>query len=40
VLSVDGGLTIVAPPFWADTTGDLHAAVYGEQSEPGDQQDG
>ncbi|WP_308464984.1 SDR family oxidoreductase [Rathayibacter soli] len=33
VLSVDGGLTIVAPPFWADTTGDLHAAVYGESDE-------
>jgi enoyl-[acyl-carrier protein] reductase III len=29
VLTVDGGLTVVAPPFWADTTGDLHAAVYG-----------
>ncbi len=27
ILSVDGGLTIVAPPFWADTTGDLRAAV-------------
>jgi NAD(P)-dependent dehydrogenase (short-subunit alcohol dehydrogenase family) len=33
VLSVDGGLTIVAPPFWADTTGDLRAAVYGDSSE-------
>jgi NAD(P)-dependent dehydrogenase (short-subunit alcohol dehydrogenase family) len=33
VLSVDGGLTIVAPPLWADTTGDLHAAVYGDASE-------
>jgi enoyl-[acyl-carrier protein] reductase III len=30
VLTVDGGLTVVAPPFWADTTGDLHAAVFGE----------
>jgi enoyl-[acyl-carrier protein] reductase III len=30
VLCVDGGLTIVAPPFWADTTGQLHAAVYGD----------
>jgi NAD(P)-dependent dehydrogenase (short-subunit alcohol dehydrogenase family) len=29
-LSVDGGLTIVAPPFWADTTGELRAAVYGD----------
>lgn len=29
-LTVDGGLTVVAPPFWADTTGELHAAVYGE----------
>lgn len=30
VLTVDGGLTIIAPPFWADTTGELHAAVYGD----------
>lgn len=30
VLSVDGGLTVVAPPFWADTSGDLRAAVFGE----------
>jgi NAD(P)-dependent dehydrogenase (short-subunit alcohol dehydrogenase family) len=30
VLQVDGGLTIVAPPFWADTTGDLREAVLGE----------
>jgi NAD(P)-dependent dehydrogenase (short-subunit alcohol dehydrogenase family) len=30
VLSVDGGLTIVSPPFWADTTGDLRAAVLGD----------
>ncbi len=29
VLTVDGGLTVVAPPFWADTTGELRAAVYG-----------
>jgi len=29
VLTVDGGLTIIAPPFWSDTTGDLHDAVYG-----------
>jgi 3-oxoacyl-[acyl-carrier protein] reductase/enoyl-[acyl-carrier protein] reductase III len=29
VLSVDGGLTIIAPPFWSDTTGDLRAAVFG-----------
>jgi 3-oxoacyl-[acyl-carrier protein] reductase/enoyl-[acyl-carrier protein] reductase III len=28
-LTVDGGLTVVAPPFWADTTGELRAAVYG-----------
>ncbi|MFB2584504.1 SDR family oxidoreductase [Herbiconiux liukaitaii] len=27
VLTVDGGLTVVAPPFWSDTTGDLRAAV-------------
>ncbi len=29
VLTVDGGLTVVAPPYWADTTGDLRAAVLG-----------
>jgi len=29
VLMVDGGLTVVAPPFWSDTTGDLRAAVLG-----------
>ncbi|GAA2244221.1 SDR family oxidoreductase [Herbiconiux moechotypicola] len=29
VLSVDGGLTVVAPPYWADTTGELRAAVFG-----------
>lgn len=29
-LSVDGGLTVVAPPFWADTTGELHDAVLGD----------
>ncbi|HEY0259342.1 MAG TPA: SDR family oxidoreductase [Lacisediminihabitans sp.] len=29
VLTVDGGLTVVAPPFWVDTTGDLHDAVFG-----------
>jgi NAD(P)-dependent dehydrogenase (short-subunit alcohol dehydrogenase family) len=28
-LTVDGGLTVVAPPFWADTTGDLRASVFG-----------
>jgi 3-oxoacyl-[acyl-carrier protein] reductase/enoyl-[acyl-carrier protein] reductase III len=28
-LTVDGGLTVIAPPFWADTTGELRAAVYG-----------
>lgn len=33
VLSVDGGLTIVAPPFWADTTGELRSAVYGDESD-------
>lgn len=26
-LSVDGGLTVVTPPFWADTSGDLRSAV-------------
>ncbi|WP_022881103.1 SDR family oxidoreductase [Gryllotalpicola ginsengisoli] len=30
VLTVDGGLTIIAPPFWSDTTGELRAAVFGE----------
>jgi len=30
VLTVDGGLTVVAPPYWSDTTGDLRAAVLGE----------
>jgi len=30
VLTVDGGLTIVAPPFWSDTTGELHDAVFGD----------
>jgi enoyl-[acyl-carrier protein] reductase III len=29
-LTVDGGLTVIAPPFWNDTTGDLRAAVYGD----------
>lgn len=29
-LTVDGGLTVVAPPFWADTTGELRAAVLGD----------
>ncbi len=28
VLTVDGGLTIIAPPFWSDTTGALHDAVF------------
>ena len=28
-LSVDGGLTVVAPPFWADTTAPLRDAVFG-----------
>jgi enoyl-[acyl-carrier protein] reductase III len=27
VLSVDGGLTVIAPPFWADTTSPLREAV-------------
>ncbi|AOX64633.1 short-chain dehydrogenase [Curtobacterium sp. BH-2-1-1] len=27
VLSVDGGLTVIAPPFWADTTSPLRDAV-------------
>ncbi len=26
-LSVDGGLTVIAPPFWADTTSPLRDAV-------------
>ncbi len=26
---VDGGLTVVAPPFWADTSGELRDAVHG-----------
>jgi NAD(P)-dependent dehydrogenase (short-subunit alcohol dehydrogenase family) len=34
-LSVDGGLTVVAPPFWSDTTGDLHAAVFGTDADSG-----
>jgi NAD(P)-dependent dehydrogenase (short-subunit alcohol dehydrogenase family) len=34
-LTVDGGLTVVAPPFWADTTGELREAVYG-QTQRGD----
>lgn len=32
VLNIDGGLSVIAPPFWSDTTGDLHAAVYGEDA--------
>jgi enoyl-[acyl-carrier protein] reductase III len=32
-LSVDGGLTIVAPPFWADTTSPLRDAVLGGSDE-------
>lgn len=28
VLSVDGGLTVIAPPFWSDTTAPLHDAVF------------
>ncbi|ARJ05894.1 3-ketoacyl-ACP reductase [Cnuibacter physcomitrellae] len=34
VISVDGGLTVVAPPFWADTTGDLRAAVMLDRPDP------
>ena len=34
VLTVDGGLTVVAPPYWADTTGDLRAAVLGHPDVP------
>lgn len=30
-LVVDGGLTIISPPFWNETTGDLHAAVFGDE---------
>ncbi|KQO60205.1 SDR family oxidoreductase [Curtobacterium sp. Leaf261] len=30
VLAVDGGLTVVAPPFWADTTPPLRDAVLSE----------
>lgn len=39
VLTVDGGLTVVAPPFWSDTTGSLRAAVFGDESgdDPGDE---
>jgi NAD(P)-dependent dehydrogenase (short-subunit alcohol dehydrogenase family) len=29
-LVVDGGLTVVAPPFWSDTSGGLREAVLGE----------
>ena len=29
-ITVDGGLTVVAPPFWSDTSGELRAAVYGD----------
>ncbi|MGN6197365.1 SDR family oxidoreductase [Humibacter sp.] len=32
IITVDGGLTVVAPPFWADTSGELRAAVYGAES--------
>ncbi|GAB3802230.1 enoyl-[acyl-carrier-protein] reductase FabL [Humibacter antri] len=35
VITVDGGLTVVAPPFWADTSGDLRAAVYGSEDAAG-----
>ncbi|TAJ49515.1 MAG: SDR family oxidoreductase [Herbiconiux sp.] len=34
VLTVDGGLTVVAPPYWADTTGALRAAVLGLPDAP------
>lgn len=30
VLAVDGGLTVVAPPFWTETTGDLRRTVFGD----------
>ncbi|WP_022899769.1 SDR family oxidoreductase [Humibacter albus] len=29
-ITVDGGLTVVAPPYWADTSGELRAAVFGD----------
>jgi len=35
ILSVDGGITVVAPPFWSDTTSPLRDAVL-----PGDDADG
>ena len=31
VIAVDGGLTTVAPPFWSETSGDLRAAVHGDE---------
>jgi enoyl-[acyl-carrier protein] reductase III len=33
VLTVDGGLTVVAPPFWADTTSPLREAVLPPESD-------
>lgn len=38
VLSVDGGLTVAAPPYWADTTSPLLEAVMPE--EPGTRESG
>ncbi|WP_291055413.1 SDR family oxidoreductase [Herbiconiux sp.] len=35
VLNVDGGFTVVAPPYWEDTTGDLRAAVLGSVPDAG-----
>ncbi|MGD8195686.1 SDR family oxidoreductase [Herbiconiux sp. P18] len=34
-LVVDGGLTVVAPPFWGDTTGSLREAVLGSDGSGG-----
>lgn len=31
VVAVDGGLTTVAPPFWSETSGELRAAVHGDE---------
>lgn len=33
VIKVDGGLTVIAPPFWEDTTGAMREAVLGEGTE-------
>ncbi|MFB2598650.1 SDR family oxidoreductase [Herbiconiux sp. P17] len=37
VLTVDGGLTAVSPPFWADTSGDLRAEIFDRRSTDPDQ---